>query len=330
MKKLLFTLICILICTALVLSSCSGSKTKTTDGAAENDASAGNAVDTLDEQEEETPVFEYNFSSNGAVLTAFNGDLEEVVLEENPVRIKKEKQTNTVTEEVTNDDGTTSTVTREVEETVEVPVEYTLVGIDAGVFMGNEKVTKIVIPDTVKEIGLACFQGCTALEEVVLPEGLEKIADRTFYGCDSLRSVNIPDSVKSIGMFAFGDYFNVTPFYASLTDGVVGDGVLLKHTSGSTARYDGVKSVAYYAFTDTGAKTVYFSDELKDVSELAFYRSDVTAMLPAGSSMVNIVRRAGATVATYDASGEASEISEEETETAEEADAEAEGAAEEE
>ena len=305
MKKIIFGLICFVLCASVVLVSCSD-KTASAQDETTNDEMV--AEDILEEipviEEEEAPIFEYDFSGKGAVLIAYNGDLEEVVLEEKPIRMKKEKKEVIVTEEVTNKDGTVTTIEKVVEETVTTPVEYELVEIDKGVFMGNETVKKIVIPDTVKAIGEACFQNCTSLEEVVLPANLKDIKTLTFHGCSALNTLNIPEKVESVGIFAFGDYFSKTPWYDSLSGEsvIVGDGVLLKYNgyASSVSYGEEVKKVAYYAFLDTPVKTVKFAGSVEEIDVLATYHTDATILLPKGSSLVNQLKLSNVKVDTYE------------------------------
>lgn len=302
MKKLTFGILCLGVCACLALSSCSKPEEENTDNAAGGEQTSDLAGIVLPTEEEEVVVYEYDWSSDGATLIAYNGDFEEVNLDETVIRMKKEKQKKTVTEEVTDKDGNVTTVEKEVEETVEVPVEYTLIGIDAGVFMNNETVKKITIPDTVTTIGEACFQGCTALEEVKLPEGLTEIGPRTFYGCDALVSLNIPDTVTTIGQFAFGEYFKQTEWYKNLqgTSVIVGDGILLKYNGGANVSYgDEVKKIAYYAFTDSAAQTVRLSDATEEIDALAFYRSNATVEVPEDSELYNTLRLNNIKVSTY-------------------------------
>lgn len=303
MKKLTFGILCLGVCACLALSSCSKPEEENTDNAAGDTQNSDLAGIVLPKDEdEEAVVYEYDWSSDGATLIAYNGDFEEVDLDETVIRMKPEKQKKTVTEEVTDKDGNVTTVEKEVEETVEVPVEYTLIGIDAGVFMNNEAVKKITIPDTVTTIGEACFQGCTALEEVKLPEGLTEIGPRTFYGCDALVSLNIPDTVTTIGQFAFGEYFKQTEWYKNLqgTSVIVGDGILLKYNGGANVSYgDEVKKIAYYAFTDSAAQTVRLSDATEEIDALAFYRSSATVEVPEGSEIYKTLRLNNIKVSPY-------------------------------
>ena len=303
MKKLTLGILCLTVCAGLTLSSCQKQQEDTADNSSDNSTVSDLAGIVLPKDEEEQkPLYEYDYSGDGATLTAYNGDLEEVVLDETVIRMKKEKQKKTVTEEVKADDGTVSTVEKEVEETVEVPVEYTLTAIEAGVFMNNESVKKIVIPDSVETVGEACFQGCTALEEVTLPKGLTEIGARMFYGCDALTTLNIPDTVTDIGLYAFGEYFKQIPWYKNLhgTSVIVGDGILLKYNGGASVAYgDEVKKIAYYAFTDSAAQTVRLSAATEEVDTLAFYRSNATVQVPEGSDLYNTLRMNNIKVSTY-------------------------------
>ncbi len=69
-------------------------------------------------------------------------------------------------------------------------------------FIGNDTITKIVIPEGVIEIQNYAFAGLTALEEVVLPSTLTKIGGGAFQGCEKLRQINL-ESVKFINQYAF-------------------------------------------------------------------------------------------------------------------------------
>ncbi len=307
MRKKIFGVICILLCLCFIFSSCEKEDEEANTGADGENTEVTEDTPVIPE-EEVKEKFEYGFSGEEATLNAYNGTDEEVILEETVIRIKKKKDKKTVKETVENEDGTTSEVEKTVEETVEVPEEYTLTAIAAGAFMGNESVKKVVIPDSVATIGDAAFQGCTALKEVTLPSGLAKISDRLFYGCENLENVNIPSTVETVGLFAFGDIFNPTAWYENLSDEtvVVGDGILLKYNGSaeSVSYSDEIKKVAYYAFYGTPVKEAYFTNSVEDIHELAFYRTGATVMLPAGHSKISTFRNNGITVKTYEAASQ--------------------------
>ena len=66
-----------------------------------------------------------------------------------------------------------------------------------GNLSGLKNVTKVVIPEGVKELPWGCFQNCESLEEVVLPEGLTTFNCATFNGCKNLHKVVLPKSFKN-------------------------------------------------------------------------------------------------------------------------------------
>ena len=300
MKKFLIGMLCLAMCGSVALTSC---KEKEVEEEVKDEKAV--VLDFAKDFVEEAPVFEYHFSGDEAILVAYHPEnakdgevlATDIVLPENPIRMKTETvETPAVV------DGKNVIIKEKVE--VQHERTYTLTEIDAGVFAGNTEITSIVIPDTVKVIGTGAFQGCTSLESVKLPAALEKINDFTFNGCSSLETLNIPEGVASVGMFAFGEYFDQIPWYKNLTDAsvIVGDGVLLKYNGFAPVVTYGeeVKSVAYYAFTDSAAKTITFTNATEDFDDQAFYRSTAVVRLPSTSKKATDLKMNNVKVETYE------------------------------
>lgn len=72
-------------------------------------------------------------------------------------------------------------------------------------FIGDNTITKVVIPEGVEKISSYAFANLTALEEVVLPSTLEAIDYGAFYGCTSLQKVTFSgeNNLKIINQNAF-------------------------------------------------------------------------------------------------------------------------------
>ena len=72
-------------------------------------------------------------------------------------------------------------------------------------YIGDNTVTKVVIPEGVKKIGCYAFANLTALEEVVLPSTLQEIDYGAFYGCSSLQKITFSaaNDLKIINQNAF-------------------------------------------------------------------------------------------------------------------------------
>lgn len=71
-------------------------------------------------------------------------------------------------------------------------------------YIGEDTITKIIIPEGVTEIQTYAFAGLTALEEVVLPTTLKRIGYGAFYDCVNLKTINL-ENVQFINKQAFSN-----------------------------------------------------------------------------------------------------------------------------
>ena len=69
--------------------------------------------------------------------------------------------------------------------------------IEASAFKGCSGITKLIIPEGVKQIGSYAFQNCTGLTEVVLPSTVTSIGQYAFDGCNKLTSLELPNGITS-------------------------------------------------------------------------------------------------------------------------------------
>jgi len=80
-------------------------------------------------------------------------------------------------------------------------------------YLNNQLVTELIIPDSIDNIESYAFYGCTSLTSIVLSSSVTSIGNYAFEDCTSLTSIVIPDSVTSIGTSAFKDCISLTTVF---------------------------------------------------------------------------------------------------------------------
>ena len=112
-------------------------------------------------------------------------------------------------------------------------------------------ITKIVLPDSVREIGYAAFSFSEALEEIVFPEGMdfiqtpEAVAD----GCPKLKTVSLPSTMLRVPTGFFSDCGLLEEIWIP----------------------DAVTEISDCAFMyDSSLKKVHLPSSLKIIKEMAF------------------------------------------------------------
>lgn len=77
-----------------------------------------------------------------------------------------------------------------------------VIGLDEKVFLANETIEYVKIPDTVEFIGDFCFMSATRLKEVTLSKNIKDIPKFCFHLCTSLTNINT-ENIKQIFSNAF-------------------------------------------------------------------------------------------------------------------------------
>jgi len=77
-------------------------------------------------------------------------------------------------------------------------------------YLNDEFVTDLVIPNTVTAIKADAFYGYDHLTSVIIPESVKSIGECAFMDCENLYSVDIANGVMTIGSSSFEDCSNLT------------------------------------------------------------------------------------------------------------------------
>ena len=82
-----------------------------------------------------------------------------------------------------------------------LPESITRIGNSS--FHSCKSLTRINIPKSVTDFGSNCFSDCSSLTSIEIPEGITTLGPFLFSGCHSLTEVSIPESVSSMGEHCF-------------------------------------------------------------------------------------------------------------------------------
>lgn len=185
------------------------------------------------------------------------------------------------------------------EGTIKVPEG--VVHIGDKVFEWCVKITKVILPSSVKAIGSGAFTGCS-MEEVILPEGLEVIGDSAFFGCRELKRIAIPKSIKQIGNYAFYDCKNLEKVILpegleTLGRNAFARGLkieLLEHMKrkqasrkSKTKRIELAKDKTFFAFTENDTKVTGVQDR-KAKYDILCIPDGVTTIVAGAFYSVNV------------------------------------------
>jgi hypothetical protein len=84
----------------------------------------------------------------------------------------------------------------------EIVVPESVSSIGDYLFFGCADIVSAVIPDTVTYVGESVFTGCCALESVELLASIERLPSYLFNGCTSLVSLILPEGITHVGISA--------------------------------------------------------------------------------------------------------------------------------
>ena len=131
-------------------------------------------------------------------------------------------------------------------------------------FSGCSGLTSVTIGNSVTSIGEGAFWGCSGLTSITIPNSVTSIGNDAFSGCSGLTSVDIPNNVTSIGWLAFSGCDNIEE--------------ITFHCQEIGSWFSGMKSI----------KEIIIADEVKSIGESAFSGCSGLTSVTIGSSVTYI------------------------------------------
>ena len=116
-------------------------------------------------------------------------------------------------------------------------------------FLNDEEITDLSIPNSVTSIGNFAFVGFTSMKSLSIPNSVTSIGKRAFMQCTAINSVSVPNSVMSLGEYAFQgcSSLNSISFSNNLTE--ISEGACNYCTSLSTITIpNNITDIGNYAF----------------------------------------------------------------------------------
>ena len=157
----------------------------------------------------------------------------------------------------------------------EVRIAKGVTEIPTFLFINNNRITGVVIPEGVTNIGNQAFGWCDSLTSVVIPEGVTRIGYGAFKGSENLTSVTLPSTLNDIGKEAFptSTIIRSEPNTYAHT-WALENGYTWRPAGQSEIKVmklpAGLKSIQQEAFRDSAAECVVLPDGCAEIGARAF------------------------------------------------------------
>jgi hypothetical protein len=193
-------------------------------------------------------IFDYEINNDGVIIINYKGESEKVVV---PKKIKRLPVT-AIGEGAFKGSSAIHTVDMVAQQNnISRPVVSPALYKE----LRNNRITSIVLPDTIETIGDNAFEYTTSLTNIAIPNSVKTIGNRAFSN-SGLIELNIPDSVESIGPGAFENN-NLTSVVIPVS----------------------IKVIEQYTFNGNQLTNIVIPDSVETISKMAFGNNKLTSII---------------------------------------------------
>ncbi len=160
-------------------------------------------------------------------------------------------------------------------------------------YVNNEEIVDLVVPNTVKKIPGGVFNG-SKIESLVIPNSVETIGNNAFSNCKGLTSLEIPNSVKMIGEDAFNSCEKLTILSLGNSIDTIGAGAFYYCKALTSVEIpNSVKMIGENAFKSCeNLSSVTLGESLQNIGSAAFAGCSSLASIEIPNSVTTISREA--------------------------------------
>lgn len=155
-------------------------------------------------------------------------------------------------------------------------------------YLNNEIITNLVIPDDVTVINDYAFANCIDIRNVIIHNNVTSIGQDAFYGCNGLTNVTIGCGVTNIGEYAFARCDNIEEVIWDTNIPVQGfyDSKIEKLTFGENVK------IISRIFAGYGISSITISNGATEIDSMAFWDCKGLTSITIPDSVTTIKHRA--------------------------------------
>ena len=151
--------------------------------------------------------------------------------------------------------------------------------IGYGSFKDCTLLKSVTIPDSVVFIRPDAFKNCTSLASITIPDSVTTIDNDAFKGCTSLKEVSIPNTVIDIGPYIFGGCTNITK--VTIDSNAIGVGMFYGCISLTTVNIgDNVEFIGAESFVGCESlDSIIIPDSVQYIDHAVFIGSNISSII---------------------------------------------------